>query len=303
MTTIGVNATSYFSAPSDTLDPKLFQGRALKPQIRSGINTLITDFLGKYYRHSDTWAHPWLAGSGVSFQWSANRQPGDLDCLIGINYIQFRKANPEYAGLSDKEISSQLNEQFHDDLQPGTENWNGYELTFYALVSDDIRSIRPYAAYDLKYDEWTVTPDPAAQPPKNSSWDSVVNGDAGLTQQITTRFNAAMNDMQISQGGAAHRNAEARLTNAAQQGEALFNEIHNNRSQAFSPAGEGYGDFHNYRWQAGKRNGTISSLRALREYVRKNANAENASVYGVDLPDSSTLIRRAATYRTTGVNS
>jgi hypothetical protein len=38
----------------------------------------------------------WLAGSAVSYQWSAAREPGDLDVLIGVDYIQFRKAHPEY---------------------------------------------------------------------------------------------------------------------------------------------------------------------------------------------------------------
>jgi hypothetical protein len=91
--------------------------------------------------------------------------------LVGVDYIKFRKANPEYVGLSDSEISNQINEEFREGLQPGTENWNGYELTFYVNAgATDIRSIKPYAAYDLKYDDWTVTPDPNAAPPQNPDW-------------------------------------------------------------------------------------------------------------------------------------
>jgi hypothetical protein len=298
MTIPGANPTSYFSAPSETLDPKLFQGRALKSQIRNGIISLLHDFLTKHYRHSDTWAHPWLAGSGVSYQWSASRQPGDLDCLVGVDFIQFRKANPEYQGLSDREIADQINEQFHEDLQPITENWNGYELTFFVNPNaTDIRSINPYAAYDLKYDEWTVYPDKNATPPSSPEWDSVVSSDYSMADQIHIRFNQALQDMQTSHGGPTHRNAEARLSAAYQQGTALFDEIHENRSQAFAPGGQGYGDFHNYRWQGGKRSGTIAKLRDMKDYVKENSRADNAATYGVELPDASTMIRRAATYR------
>jgi hypothetical protein len=298
MTINGANPTSYFSAPAETLDPILFQGRTLRSQIRDGIVSLLNDFLAKHYRHSEAWAHPWLAGSGVSYQWRANRQPGDLDCLVGVDFIQFRKANPEYVGLSDNEISSQINEQFYDELQPTTSNWNGFELTFYVNpLGNDIRNLRPYAAYDLKYNEWTVTPDPNAAPPKNPSWDTVVENDRKMTEQITSRFNAALQDMQETRSGAGQRNAEVRLTAAYQQGGALYEEIHGNRSQAFSPTGQGYADFHNYRWQAGKRAGTVSKLRDIKNYINENSRADAQASYGVELPDANTLIRRAATYR------
>ena len=291
------NATSYFSKPADTLDPTLFQGRALRASIRTGIMSLITGFLNEGYRHSEMWAHPWLAGSGVSYQWQAARTPGDLDCLIGIDFIRFRKANPEFSGLNDREISSQLNEEFHDNLQKKTENWNGYELTFYALVTDDIKKIKPYAAYDLMYDEWSVTPDPNAAPPSVPEWDEIANIDSNKTTSIGTRFDAAMEDLKFSNNMPARRNAEVRLESAAAQGGALFDEIHNNRSQAFSETGDGYSDFHNYRWQAGKRNGVVQKLKSMKDYIVNNSRTSAQSKYGVELPDADTLIRRAAVYR------
>lgn len=287
--------TSYFSAPASTLDPTLFEGRSLKAWVRSGILRMLNDFLGLQYRHSDLWAHPWLAGSAVSYQWQAARQPGDLDCLIGVDFIQFRKANPEYAGLTDKEISGQLNEDFHQNLQLQTDNWNGFELTFFALNTSDIRMIKPYAAYDLKYNEWTVYPDPQARPPQNPDWDRVTQSDTDTAEQASTRFSAALQDVQSSRNDAMRRNAETRLTMAAAQGNALYNEIHENRSMAFSPEGAGYGDFNNYRWQAAKASGAIQKLRNVREYLKESLKEQNP--YGVELPDASTLIRRAATYR------
>ena len=294
MAIYGENPTSYFSAPSDTLDPKLFEGRQLRSWVRQGINHLLNDFLNLHYRHPELWAHPWLAGSGVSYQWSASREPGDLDCLVGVDFLGFRKANPEFAGLTDREIADQLNEEFRENLQLQTENWNGYELTFYVNPkASDIRNIKPYAAYDLKYDEWTVYPDRNAQPPVNSEWDRVVSSDTDTADRVYTRFNGALQDLQMSNNEALRRNAENKLMQAAAQGNALYNEIHLNRSMAFSPEGQGYGDFNNYRWQAGKASGTISKLRGIREYVKKSLQGTN----GVELPDTSTLIRRAVLYR------
>jgi hypothetical protein len=289
--TISGAPTSYFSTPESQLDPTLFQGRVLRSWVRTGILALLSDFLNQTYRHSDLWAHAWLAGSGVSYQWSAARQPGDLDCLVGVDFVQFRKANPEYQGLSDTEISEQINEQFREKLHPKTANWNGYELTFYVNPgASDIRAINPYAAYDLKFDEWTVTPSPMSAPNK-PEWEEVANKDAQKTGEIVKRFTISMNEIQNALNPAQRRNAEIKLSSAAQQGLALYEEIHGNRSQAFSRNGQGYADFHNYRWQAGKRLGTVNSLRNIKEHFSKNA-----PNYGVELPNTSTLIRRAALY-------
>jgi hypothetical protein len=256
----------------------------------------LMDFLQLHFRHPEIWAHPWLAGSGVSYQWRAARQPGDLDCLVGVDFVQFRKANPEFGGLSDGEISEELNEEFRENLQLQTDNWNGYELTFYVNPSaTDIRSIKPYAAYDLKFDDWTVTPDPSQQPVHNAEWERIVNNDAELASTAHNRFTGALQDMQTTQSGPMRRNAENKMTMAAAQANALYNEIHENRALAFSPQGEGYGDFHNYRWQAGKGLGTISKLKTIRQYMKTSL--QNRDLYGVELPDSNTLIRRAALYR------
>ena len=110
------------------------------------------------------------------------------------------------------------------------------------------------------------------------------------------RFNQALQDIKQSQSDAIRRNAEVKLTMAAAQGNALLNEIHSNRKQAFSPTGSGYLDFHNYRWQAAKRSGVISELKMMKDYMKARVLAQ-PNPYGVDLPDASTLIRRAAIYR------
>lgn len=295
MTIYGELPTSYFSTPAPSLDPKLFENRSLKSWVRSGVLSVLRDFLNLHYRHSELWSHPWLAGSAVSYQWQAAREPGDLDCLVGVDFVGFRRANPEYRGLTDREIAEQLNEEFRDELHGQTENWNGFELTFYVNPSaTDIRAIKPYAAYDLKYNEWTVTPDPQQSAPSNPEWDAVAENDRATAETAATRFTAAVQDMGMSTNEAVRRNAETRMTAAMQQANALYNDIHSNRSLAFSPEGQGYADFHNYRWQAGKRAGTIDQLRKMRTQMKASLQGNNP--YGVTLPSHSTLVRRAALY-------
>lgn len=290
-------STSYFSAASSTLDPKLFEGRSLRPQIRQGIMALLADFFGKEYRHSELWAHPWLAGSGVSYQWSAARQPADLDCLIGVDFVQFRKANPEFAGLSDSEISNQINDDFRNLLQPKTSDWNGFELTFYVNPGGyDIRDIKPYAAYDLKYDEWTVTPSPLASPPAIPAWENTAMADRDMATSISTRYVTAMNELRVATGDAQRRNSETRLKMAMEQAVNMYEDIHMGRRLAFSNEGEGYADFHNYRWQAAKREGTIQALKPIRQQAMAMAMEDMQSKYGMELPDTTTLIRKAALY-------
>ena len=75
-----------------------------------------------------------------------------------------------------------------------------------------------------------------------------------------------------------------------------LDEIHGNRGQAFSTTGQGYDDFNNYRWQAAKREGTIESLRRIKEYASGRQQNMETSLYGMELPTTDTLIRRAALY-------
>ena len=291
------SATSYFSKPEEDLDPRLFTGHHLNGWVRNGLLQTLFGFLNQRYRHPELWSTVWLAGSGVSYQWSAARVPGDLDVLIGVNYIQFRKANPEYAGLSDVEISKMLNEDFFNNLQPETADWNGFEVTFYVNPgATDIRTIKPYAAYDLTHDEWTVTPSKESAT-HNKVWDAVAQRDLSMATDILTRYSKSVTDLQNSKNDAARRNAESYMQAALMQANALYSDIHEGRKFAFRETGEGYGDFYNYRWQAGKQYGTVPALKKLAEYWKAYKAQQAEETYGIELPDTETLIRRAATYR------
>lgn len=291
-------STSYFSQPEEELDPQLFTGTVLKGWVRNGILQLLFGFLNEHYRHPDLWAHPWIAGSAVSYQWSAHRDPGDMDILIGVEYIQFRKAHPEFVGLSDTEISKMLNEDFREGLQPETTNWHGFEVTFYVNPgATNIQTINPYAAYDLVHNEWTVFPRRVSAP-SNSAWDKATQRDRSMAMDIVTRYSKALTEVQAAPNDAARRNAEFKLQQSLQQGAMLFEDIHQSRKLAFSEFGKGYDDFYNYRWQAGKRSGAVPALRKMHDYLKAQEEEQAVETYGVELPDTQTLIRRAATYRT-----
>ena len=292
--------TSYFSTPSEELDPQLFTGTTIKGAIRNGLLQLLHGFLNETYRHPDLWTRVWIAGSAVSYQWEAHREPGDLDILIGVDYVQFRKAHPEYVGLGDTEISKMLNEDFREHLQPETENWNGFEVTFYVNPgATDIRTINPYAAYDLTHNEWTVFPKKEGAQLSRVG-EKLAEGDLSKTKEIVGRYSQALSDLQNSQNDPARRNAEFRLQTALMQGSMLFEDIHHSRRYAFNPSGYGYADFYNYRWQAGKRSGAVPALRQMSEYWSAYKTNQADKTYGIDLPDTQTLIRRAATYRNKG---
>ena len=294
--TIEPSETSYFSTPGAGLDPRLFRNGKIVPHIRSLIYRILLEHLRARYSNPESYIHVWLAGSAVSYQWTAARKPADLDCLIGVNYLAFRQANPKYKGLSDREISQMFNEDFNKELHPTTGNFlDIFELTFYVNVQSDIRTIKPYAAYSLTTDDWTVQPEVKAVP-NNKQWDRRVAQDKSLAVDILSRYSDALSNIGSATTDVARRNAEAALKLAVDQGAALFEDIHQGRKHAFSPSGQGYGDVYNYRWQSGKASGVVQALKELKEISKKTKQEFEAQTYGMELPTTSTLIRRAATH-------
>jgi hypothetical protein len=291
-------STSYFSQPSAGLDPMLFTGKHLRPWVRNGITRMLFDHLAVAYMGPNRWVSAWLAGSGVSYQWESAREPGDLDCLVGINYVVFRQLNSDYAGLSNSEIAGMFNESFYKDLMPKTANWEGYELTYYVNPASDIRDINPYAAYDLINDSWTVEPDPKASPPHTRAWEERAKKDNDTATQLIKAYSQALTDYRGSAANAALKvNAEARLKIAIDRAADFYEEMHHGRSAAFSPTGAGYSDFNNYRWQSGKQSGIVQALRMLKEYRDEAKKSEEVNTYGVELPSADVLIRRTLTYK------
>jgi hypothetical protein len=296
--TLAESTTSYFSEPEKNLDPVLFDGDVLKGWVRNSLLRMLNDFLATKYMYPNIWSTTWIAGSGVSYQWKVQRDPGDLDVLVGVDYLTFRKLNPDYMGLSDVEISRMLNEDFRLGLMPNTKRWEGFEVTFYVNPgATDIRIIKPYAAYDLTHNEWTVHPNPDARGADQPAWEQAAEKDRDKALEIVSRYSQIVTTLQAAVNPAGRRNAEVQLMTLLEQASALWEDIHSSRKKAFSETGEGYGDFYNYRWQAGKRLGTIVALKTLKDYLDSVKESNELQTYGVTLPDDRTLVRRALTYR------
>ena len=291
---IVASETSLFSTPQEHLDPRLFRNGKIIPSVRSGVLAALYGHLNLLFSDAEAWTTVWLAGSGVSYQWAAQRTPADLDCLIGVDYIAFRRANTNLKSFSDREIAATINEGFRQLLHPQTSNFLGeFELTFYVNVISDITKINPYAAYSLTADDWTVAPSNAVEsfPP---DYFEKAGKDVRMAQDIISRYQQALNDMSVARNEPSRLNAKARAQLATQQASHLFEEIHGGRGVAFMPSGGGYRDYANFRWQYGKSQGIVQALKQLRDMQKNERKAAERALYGAELPDAATLIRRAA---------
>lgn len=281
------HSTSYFSAPHQTLDPDIFTGEVMKPAFRRHQLQDVMRFLHQRWRYPEGWCHLWLAGSSASYQWSGT-DPGDLDLLIGVEYGIFRRANDGFSGISDAEVSAYLNRVF----QAFNGRWGRYDRTLYSNPhATDIRSINPYAAYDITLGEWTVRPDPNQQAPTDpllAAASTTFNLRAG---EAVHAYGTAIDDYHAATNDPSRLNAAVRLRHAADVASALYEEVHHGRRSAFGPEGTGYSDPHAYLWQAAKASGAVQALRLISD--------ERKAVY--DNPDSETdrVLIEAALYRRT----
>jgi hypothetical protein len=304
---VAPGASSYFTAPTDRLDPHLFErDETLRPQVQDWLlRTIHTELQHKGFSGSTRWLRVWIAGSGASYQWSAARDPGDLDVLLGVDYTRFREANIVYTGLSDREISDDINEALQADLWKRTANQElggaRYEVTWYVNPgSTDIRDINPYAAFDVGRQEWTVRPIdlPKAGPgewfPKE--WDDQARLDNANASLYVEAYNQAAHDAATATGP-AWLNAATRLNSAGKAAVALFDEIHQGRHAAFDEQGQGYRDFANYRWQRGKQLGHIQALRAIKDATKEARLDAEQRLYGGELKSTEHVLTAAALRR------
>lgn len=290
--------TSYFSAPEDHLDPRLFDGEHLRPSIRSSLLHTLYAFWRRRYRAAESWSTVWLAGSGVSYQWSAARQPGDLDVLIGVNWVAFRRNNDDFQDLGDQELARYLNDELREDLWPQTANFkSAYEATWFINAKgEDIRTLRPYAAYDVTSDSWTVKPDRNPHHDVPDEWDSQVQQDFERAVDIVARYDRALDEVQSTVNPGLRLNATSTLRTAAMEGASLFDNIHEGRKHAFSPEGEGYSSAEEYRYKSAKGNGVMTGLRRMKDALSQAGLDIDDELYG-GLPDARQSLILAATNR------
>ena len=296
-TPVGITAgtSSLDIVPAASLDPGLFVGERLEPGVRSDLLGMLNAFFAAQFANHEQWLRAWIAGSGVSYRWHAAHDMKDLDVLLGVDFIAFRNANPGYRQLSNTEIAAHLNDLLRTNLWPHTASWRGqYEVTWYVNPGSwNITAIKPYAAYDLLQDGWTVPPS-ADAPRVDPQWEVEAGMYHMRAATIVDRYSQALTDLQGATNPAARRNAEYAFNMSVDQAISLFDTVHEGRRSAFSGVGEGYDDWGNYLWQMGKKAGWIPALRQIKDYHRAVTEAGNRQTYGVDLPDASTLIRRAA---------
>ena len=276
--------SGYFAQRGQTLDPALFEHLDhLRPDVRRQVLSTLYDFwIRQGYRNPQAWSQVWIAGSGITTAWDADREaggaPGDLDSLIGIDYTAFARAHPGFAGSTPHDIAHYLNQQMFNELWPTTARTRVggslFELTFY--VNDgvgagafDLRVIEPYAAYNLNVDEWIVHPVDVSADFSDAYFSpadrSVVERDQQDITAAHLRFQVSLLAVNGAPDAAHRLNALRALHEAVSGGSAVYDRIHDGRRAAFSPGGKGYFDPANYRWQAGKGNGTVTLARGFKQ--------------------------------------
>ena len=306
-TSVSGGASGYFSSPSDTLDPNLFDGDVIKPEVRSRLVGELQDFLKVTMNlmDLDDWLTVWVAGSGISYQWDADRGNGDLDILFGVQWTRFLQRNPNWAGYSESDFAHEVNEKLKADVWPKTANTKfgskSYEVTYFLNpgTGDNINTrLHPYAAYNLTTGEWTVRPpklpsDPVSLYP--SEWFTAAYGDTRAAQTLSSRYAehlAALNGS--TPGSPSWHTAGAMLNLVTAQAAALFEDIHGGRREAFSGQGNGYGDYHNFRWQVFKASGGVKAIHAITQVGVEALQDEQRATWGQIIDPAEVVLRRAA---------
>lgn len=303
--------SGYFSTPSDDLDPRLFEGDSFRPEVRNWILKTLYEYWKHHFDNAQAWSTVWLAGSGISYQWAADRSNGDLDVLIGVDFPSFYANNQKYVGLSESEVADVFNRSFKDELWPSTahvdfgtlfgngKGTGGFEVTFYVNPgSTDIRDINPYAAYNLTDNSWTVRPPVLPEKPGSlypqGYWDQV-HSERTLANGMIDKYNSLSDSLKsVNPGDPGWVNGLHQMGLIIDQARAMFDDIHLGRKQAFAPGGSGYGDFHNFRWQAHKRYGTVQALASIAQAHKGAKEAYETSRYGKPLETASQSLTTAA---------
>ncbi|MDP9870402.1 MULTISPECIES: hypothetical protein [Streptosporangium] len=301
--------SGYFASPDSDLDPSLFAGEHLKPEIRAHIIGEISRFWSGRYNSQSAWSRLWLAGSGISYQWSGDRGNGDLDVMVGITAAVFRQHNPGYGAYTDAELADHINGELKTALWPATASTTfaskTFELTFFwnpACSADlgGVRNINPYAAYDLTAGAWTIRPPQLPANPRSlypREWWQQIDRQADVAREILARFNNAHARLAGAlPGSPGETNASTELRLAAAQAAALFDDIHLGRKAAFGPGGSGYGDYANFRWQAFKANGVGPALAEAAAVARSAHKAAELGLYGQSIADHKTALREALSW-------
>lgn len=224
--------TSRVFGPTYGLDHRLFTGEQLKPEVRTAVMSRLGPVLEPLLGQSwEAYTKVYLAGSEAS-EWTSETLEGngDFDTLIGIDYGHARDMHAPLADLDDSDITDLVNTALRTsyNASPWVAPFGGtFDLTGYCNAgSYDIRRLKPYAAYNISDDQWSV------RPPHLPDWsiDRLPEGGDNLLAE--------------AEGYAAVVDAISKMPEPfqTQQGKALWKHLHSDRGRAFSDEGEGWLD-------------------------------------------------------------
>ncbi|MDQ1041465.1 GNAT superfamily N-acetyltransferase [Streptomyces sp. V3I8] len=233
----------FFEPTKPGLDPRLFDGDRMRPEVRQHLLSLLHGFWAPKYGDSwQSWARVYLAGSEAShFLGPDGTGNGDLDVLIGIDYGAFRAHVSALADLADGDIDTRLTDELrrglNDDARmlpgPDGKETGPWESTWYVNPGAyDIRAIKPYAAYDITRDEWAVKP---VETPADFGPEKLPESTWGVFEALQTLIKAI---------------AELPAGTREREGAALYDYLHGDRHAAFGPDGTGLYDPANATWKA-----------------------------------------------------
>jgi hypothetical protein len=296
--------SGYLSDPAHNLDPDLFNGMTMRPEVRMFILDTLTEALARMgLKDIRDWLYLWVIGSSMSYQWAEQVGHGDIDVTFAADITKFLQANPHFA-VGAEDAATKVKQYIKANVAPGTSRkmfgGHAYEVTFFwnpDVTNGDLGQIHPYAAYDIIKNEWTVEPvklpaHPASLYPRE--WFDRADNDLTATNALTRAYDQSSGSLDFAHPSTpGHINALARIKLVASQAQALYDEIHNGRMEAFSGSGAGYGDWHNFRWQRGKGSGTIKGLSEILGPYKQYKDAEESRLYGAPLEGADELIRRA----------
>lgn len=225
----------YWGPNSAQNDQRLFEGDHLRPEVRSDILDRVGAVLRPHYKDWAKWAKVYFAGSEAA-RW----QPfnGDFDILIGIDWPEFHKANPDWAEYPDAGIAAGMTDHFW--MEPGgnvKDYWftlqdgrkvGPFDRTFFVNPKAwDIRDLHPYAAYNVTDDDWAVHP---LEVP--ADWDAT-----HLPESYWTYAESLLHEIRAI--GQLPEEERHRMASN------LWDQIHTHRSDAFADGGKGLFDLSN----------------------------------------------------------
>lgn len=304
-----VGASGYFSQPALILDPQLFEGTELKFDVRQEILYLLFDYFADRYNGAHEWTMAWLAGSGISYQWAADRGNGDLDVLLGIDYTEFVNANPVFSGMDRYDIAYIVNDDLRNNLWPNTSlvtfhrgDERAYEITYYLnqdveAHDDSIKLIHPYAAYNLTENDWTVKPEENPVRDVPQEYEAQANRNRLAAEVLVQRYENLRGHLATENPHSPRwHDFYKGMQLVASEARALFDQIHTNRKQAFNAQGEGYHDFYNYQWQAAKRDGIVQKLNQITQAADTEQEFRDTQLYGTRIETEPRRLLNAAIY-------